>query len=102
MMQSSLTDTSSYFVHPRHPPLEPLPREAAADEMAKSAKNGLDISGPIVETRPDEGVIGHRMHTLSLSSPGSRKSVFEGVLYKRCRVSGSRLLGPMYIARLSV
>ena len=57
-------------------------------------KNGIVISPP-VETGgfsyPVEGrVIGKRMnlHTLPVSKSGaSRKSVYEGLLMKRCRVS---------------
>ena len=47
----------------------------------KKMHDRITISHP----RPEE-VIGHRMHALSIGSMTSRSSVYEGMLYKRCRV----------------
>ena len=61
--------------------------------MAAKGKRDVVITSPLetnshVPFIPVEGhVIGQRMHALSASQPqGARKSVYEGILWKRCRV----------------
>ena len=48
-----------------------------------SAAAARDPPSPPLEGR----LIGQRMHTLSVAQQSSRVSVYEGILWKRCRVS---------------